>query len=96
MKSAKDKLGQSIQKDIFFDFKKRILLSIIFIGVFLLLAIYNLFVSSPIINLLIVLIGILGAITFFLFFLKIKQVQKEYEKIGEAIFDDIDHSSSKH
>lgn len=90
MKSAREKLGQSVQRDIFFDFKKRILFSLIFAGVFLLLAIYNVFFSSPIINILLVVIGALGAVTLYLFSIRIKKIQKEYEQAGQALLKNFD------
>lgn len=90
MKSAREKLDQSIQRDIFFDFKKRILFSLIFAGAFLLLAIYNVFFSSQIINILLVVIGGLGVVSLYFFSKKIKKAQKDYELVGNFLVNSLE------
>lgn len=91
MKSAKDKLEQVIQRDLLFDFKKRIFIALFFVGIFLILAICNIFISSQLINFLMVLVGGVGAITIYFFAIRIKQVQKEYEQAGITLFNDVEH-----
>ena len=95
MKSAKDKLEQVIQRDLLFDFKKRIFIALFFVGIFLLLAIYNLFASSQIINALLAVTSGLGVVSLYLFSVRIKKVQKEYEQMGQALFREVDQKSRK-
>lgn len=87
LKTAKEKLNKTVQKDIFFDFKKRIIFSLIIVGIFLLLAIYNLFISSPLINILLVIIASIG-ITMLLFSArKLDEAKKSYEQAGIELIE---------
>lgn len=87
LKTAKEKLNKTVQKDIFFDFKKRIIFSLIVVGIFLLLAIYNFFISSPLINILLVIVAIIG-ITMLLFSArKLDEAKKIYEQAGIELIE---------
>ena len=89
MKSAREKLEQSIQRDIFFDFKKLILCYLGVGGVFLCLSITAIFVSSEIKNTLLILLALFSIVIVasgFVIARKIKHREEEYRKRGEELF----------
>lgn len=88
MKSAREKLEQSIQRDIFFDFKKLILCYLVVGGIFLCLSITAIFVSSEIKNILLILLALFSivmVVSGFAIASKIKRSEMKYRKQGEEV-----------
>ena len=86
MKSAREKLEQSIQRDIFFDFKKLILCYLGVGGIFLCLSITAILVSGEIKNIFLILLALISiviVVSGFVIANKIKRREMKYRKQGE-------------
>lgn len=88
MKSAREKLDQSIQRDIFFDFKKVILCYLGLGAIFLFLSLATFFVSGEIKNILLILLvifSIIMVVSGCVIANKVKRREEKYKKLGEAV-----------
>lgn len=88
MKSAREKLDQSIQRDILFDFKKVILCYLGLGAIFLFLSLATFFASGEIKNILLILLvlfSIVMVVSGCVIASKIKCKEEKYKKLGKAV-----------
>ncbi|MDM1545384.1 hypothetical protein HX037_05730 [Ignatzschineria indica] len=88
MKSAEDRLDQSIQRDIFFDFKKLILCYLWGGGIFFFLSITAIFVSDEIKNILLLLLFLFSMVMIVLgcvIISRLKRKEEKYRKYAESV-----------
>lgn len=91
MKSAREKLSQSIQRDIFFDFKQSVIFLIILGILFFISALGNLFFRSQIINIVLFVLAIFGLLVTYRIIFKFKIAQREYEQKWKTLLNKIEN-----
>lgn len=88
MKSAEDRLDQTIQRDIFFDFKKLIIFNFTLIFLFFIFAFVTQIVSSEYQNIFmigLVVFVVVSIISNVILIRKLKRVEEEYREFSEAV-----------